>query len=105
MIPKKGKDLTDLKSWRPLSILNADYKILAKLLSNRLKRALKEIINPDQIGYMENRFCGENTRLIGDMIEFCKLKQHPCIILLVDFEKAFDTINWNFLNICLKHYE
>ena len=104
LIPKKGKDLTDLKSWRPLSILNADYKILAKLLSNRLKIALKEIINPDQIGYMENRFYGENTRLIADMIEFCKLKKHPSIILLVDFEKAFDTINWNFLNICLKHY-
>ena len=45
LIPKKDKDLTDLKSWRPLSILNADYKILAKVLSERLKAVLHEIIN------------------------------------------------------------
>ena len=56
LIPKKGRDLTDLKSWRPLSVLNTDYRILAKLLSNRLKITLKEIINPDQTGYMEKRF-------------------------------------------------
>ena len=56
LILKKDKDITDLKSWRPISILNTDYKILAKILSNRLKVVLKEIINPDQVGYMENRF-------------------------------------------------
>ena len=104
LIPKKGKDLTDLKSWRPLSILNTDYKILTKVLSNRLKIALSEIINPDQAGYMENRFCGENTRLIADIIDYTTLNKCPCIILLADFEKAFDSIPWNFLSSCLKSY-
>ena len=55
LIPKKDKDLTDLKSWRPLSILNTDYKIIAKVLANRWKCVLSEIINPDQIGYMKDR--------------------------------------------------
>ena len=50
LIPKKDKDLTELKSWRPLSLLNTDYKILAKILANRLKPTLSDIINPDQIG-------------------------------------------------------
>ena len=59
---------------------------------------LHEIISPDQIDYMKNRFCGENTRLIADVIEFYKIKNSSCIILLVDFEKAFDTVNWSFLN-------
>ena len=45
---------------------------------------------------MKNRYCGENTRLIADVIEFCKIKNFSCIILLVDFEKAFDTVNWSF---------
>ena len=104
LIPKKGKDLTKLESWRPLSILNTDYKILAKVLAKRLKLGLNEIINPDQIGYMEGRFCGENIRLIADMIEFCKINKTNCIILLADFEKAFDKINWNFLHNCLGHF-
>ena len=104
LIPKKGKDLTDIKSWRPLSPLNSDYKILAKVIANKLKDILPEIINTDQIGYMANRFCGENTRLIADIIKYCKINQKPCITLLADFEKTFDTINWSFLKSCIKRF-
>ena len=104
LIPKQGKDLTKLESWRPLSILNTDYKIIAKVLAKRLKGALSEIINPDQIGYMQNRFCGENIRLISDITDYCTLLKTPCLILLADFEKAFDKISWNFLHCCLKRF-
>ena len=104
LIPKKDKDLTDLKSWRPLSLLNNDYKILAKLLANRLRLTLTEIINPNQIGYMKDHFIGENTRLIANVIDYCKHTLQPSIILLADFGKAFDTINWNFLEKCLTHF-
>ena len=97
LIPKPNKDLRELKNWRPLSLLNADYKILTKTLSNRLKLTLPENINPDQIGYMKNRYCGENTRLISDIIEYCQLYKKPGVLLLVDFEKAFDTVRWQFL--------
>ena len=77
-------------------MLNADYKSLTKALAKRLK-ALPELINVDQIGYMSSKNRFENIRLILDMIEFCKIKNHSCIILLVDFETAFDSINWIFL--------
>ena len=93
LIPKQGKDLTRLESWRPLSILNTDYKIITKVLAKRLKIALSEIIDPDQIGYMQNRFCGENIRLIVDIIDYCTAQENPCLILLADFEKAFDKIS------------
>lgn len=62
------------------------------------------MINPDQIGYMENRYCGENTRLIADIIEYCQIYKKPGIILLIDFEKAFDTISWKFLYKVLEFF-
>ena len=57
------------------------------------------------MGYMEGRFYGENIRLITDMIDYCKLRKNPCIILLADFEKAFNKINWTFLHACLKKFD
>ena len=96
--------MTDLKSWRPLSILNTDYKIIAKVLSNRLKSVLSEIISPDQVGYMNGRLCGENTRLISDVIEYSRITNLSSIILLADFEKAFDTVKWSFLTKILGYY-
>ena len=104
MIPKSGKDIRDIKNWRPITLLNCDYKILTKTLSNRMKVALGEIINSDQIGYMEGRFCGENTRLIADIIEYSTVFKKPGILLLVDFEKAFDSISWNFLFSTLRYF-
>ena len=59
--------LSDLKSERPLTILNVNYKIIAKVVSKRLKAALKETLNPDQVKYIEDRFCGENISLISDI--------------------------------------
>ena len=62
-----------------------------------MKVPLPEYINADQIGYVSSRNCFENIRLMLDMIEFCKIKNCPCIILLVNFEKEFDSINWIYL--------
>ena len=104
LIPKKGKDLTKIESWRPLSILNTDYKILTKILGTRLKLALPELVNPDQIGYMSKRYYGENIRLINDIIDYCQIEKISSAILLIDFEKAFDTICWDFLKCCMDQY-
>lgn len=98
LIPKKDKDLRYLKNWRPLSLLNTDYKILTKLLANRMQCALDKIISHDQSGYIKGRYIGENVRLISDIISFTDNdNKQPGIIALLDFEKAFDTISWQFL--------
>ena len=91
-----------LKNWRPLSLLNTDYKILTKLLANRLKYVLPSIINEDQSGYLEGCFIGQNIRLLEDISFFTKAENKPGIILSIDFEKAFDSVNWNFLINTLK---
>ena len=97
LLPKPGKDIRLLKNWRPLSLLNTDYKILTKLLASRLQKVLPNIISEDQTGYIKGRYIGENIRTILDIIEYTNHKINPGIILFLDFEKAFDTISWKFL--------
>ena len=63
-----------------------DSKVSAKML----KVTPSEIINPDQIGSMQNCLFGENIRLINDINDYCTSLKNPCFILLVDFKKAFD---------------
>ena len=102
LIPKKGKKRILLKNWRPISLLNTDYKILTKCLAIRLHGVLPSIINIDQSGFLKDRYIGENIRTIADIIDYTSLKQKPGIILLLDFEKAFDTIRWSFIVDSLK---
>ena len=102
LIPKKDKDRTLLANWRPLSILNFDYKLLAKIIAQRMKTFLPNLIDPDQTGYVSNRYIGENLRLIADIILYTNLKNYPGLLLLVDFEKAFDTIEWDFIQKALE---
>ena len=97
IIPKKGKDLRRLKNWRPLTLLNTDYKILTKLLASRLQIVLPSLISRDQSGYLKGRYIGENIRSIYDTINFAAITDSPGMIVALDFEKAFDSISWPFL--------
>ena len=97
LIPKKDKDRTQLKNWRPISLLTTDYKLLTKMLANNLSNVLPTVINNDQTAYLKGRYIGENIRTITDIIDLCKAKNMTAALLLVDFEKAFDTVRWKFL--------
>ena len=102
LIPKKDKIRILLKNWRPITLLNTDYKILTKCLAFRLNKVLPSIIDLDQTGFLKGRYIGENIRTISDLIDYTSLRQQPGIILLLDFEKAFDTIKWSFILDSLK---
>ena len=100
-IPQKNKDETILENLRPISLLNVDYKILTKVLANRLEKVLPKIINPDQTGYVKGHYIGENIRLIQDLMFYLEKENSPSIAVFVDFRKAFDTIEWNYLEKAL----
>jgi hypothetical protein len=102
LLPKKLKNRLVLKDWRPISLLNTDYKIIAKILANRLKSVLPNIINDDQTGYIKDRYIGQNIRILEDVTFFTNQNQISGILLSIDFEKAFDSLNWNFLYKTLK---
>ena len=85
LLPKKDKDLLYLKNWRPISLLNLDYKLATKTIANRIKRVLTFIINSDQTGFIKGRCIGENTRLFLDIIEYCDQEEIPSILTFLDF--------------------
>lgn len=60
LLPKKGKDLRMLKNWRPISLLNTDYKILSTCIANKLKPHLTKLVSEDQTGFIKGWYIGEN---------------------------------------------
>ena len=71
-----------------------DYKICSPSIAQRIKKVLNEIIGETQTGFMKGRYIGECMRLICDLIDKCN---EPEILILLDFEKAFDSIEWPFI--------
>ena len=96
-LPKGNKDKLHLKNWRPISLLNTSYKLASACIAERLKSILPYIINEDQTGFISGRFIGENIRLLYDVIDYAEKNAIPGMLLLIDFEKAFDSVSWDFL--------
>ena len=80
--------------------MNVDYKILTKVIALRLEKVLAKIISSSQSGYVKGRYIGESIRLIKDAMDFTKVKNLPGIAVFLDFEKAFDSVEWDFLQKC-----
>ena len=74
-------------------------------MANRLKRFLSGLIDPDQSGFLKGRNIGSNVRLIMDVIEYTECNETPGAILLLDIEKAFDSVNHDFLLQVLKYFD
>ena len=98
LIPKGDENLTELKNWRPISLLNIDYKILSKVLARRMEKVLPKLVHSDQTGFVNGRFIGQNIRLLNDIMDYTDIEKLPGIFLFVDFEKAFDTVEWSFIS-------
>ena len=84
--------------------MNTDYKIAAKSIANRIKLVLPNLINHDQTGFLKGRFIGENIRLIDSIIQYATEKNIPGLLLFIDFEKAFDSLEWPFIHDTLRSY-
>jgi hypothetical protein len=103
-IPKEGKPKHFLKNWCPFTLLNVDFKIASACIANRIKPILGNIISETQKGFLKGRYIGECTRLLYDLIDKLEEEDIPGLLLLIDFEKAFDTMEWSFIEKTLQFY-
>ena len=104
LIPKKSDRDYELKSWRPLVLLNYDYKIFAKLLANRMDIVTKDIIGPQQYGFIKNRSAISSIRRTIEVVTFLKKTRTPGLIAIIDFEKAFDRISYSAIKGMLTYF-
>ena len=100
----KKENRADIKNYRPISLLNSDYKIIAKILANRLKSVLRAIVHTDQTGFVPGGDIGENVLLTQSIINFCEEQQKDGYLIFLDWEKAFDRVDHEFMFKVLEKY-
>ena len=97
MIEKKDKDKRKISNWRPISLINVDVKIGSKAIDLRLQTVLPRIIHHNQHGYVKGRTINDAIRTIDDILVYTERYGINGKMLAIDFQKAFDSVNRNFL--------
>ena len=103
LIPKGDKNKALIKNWRPLTLLNTLYKMVSGCIAERIKPHLDSIIHPNQKGFIAGRFIGEAIRTTYDVLHWAKMQKRAGILLLIDFEKAYDSLSFSFIKKCLNY--
>lgn len=97
LIPKKDEAI-EMKDYRPISCCNVLYKVISKILANRLKQILPHFISQDQSAFVKERLLMENVMLASELVKY----YHKSTVSLrcamkIDISKAFDSVQWSFL--------
>ena len=104
LIFKKRGDRKSLKNWRPISLLNVDYKIISKLITSRLANVIEFIVHSDQTCLVPARSIFSNVSLLHDIMDPIQQTDECAILVSLDQEKAFDRVNRVFLLELLEVY-
>jgi exonuclease III len=104
LLPKDGKDSSDIKNWRPITLSNCDSKIITKALSNRMAKVLGEIIDESQTAYVKGRSIMDNLRSIKFIKEHCIQEEVDSVLISLDAKKAFDSVDHKYIENTLKNY-
>ena len=97
LIPKKGRDMSKIKNWRPISLMNVDAKLLSKALNIRLEKHIDHLISKEQAAFIKGKLLQDNANTLKQAIAYAEKKKHVAYIFSVDFKKAFDQLEHTFL--------
>ncbi|RZB79929.1 UDP-galactose/UDP-glucose transporter 5 [Glycine soja] len=93
----KVPDPQNLYEFRPISLIGCVYKIVAKLLANRLKRIMPDIIDERQSAFVAGRQLLHSAIIANEVVEEAKRRKKSCLVFKADFERAYDSVSWDFL--------
>jgi len=96
LIPKV-RDPSKLEQYKPISLVGAMYKIIAKVLADRIKRVLPSVIDESQSAFLRGRGILDSVLLVNEVVEDLRRSGRSGLCLKVDFEKAYDSVRWEFL--------
>ena len=102
LLPKDLANRTEVSKYRPVSLLNADYKIISKILTSRLQPVMHKLVHEDQQCAVKGRKIQNHLHNIREIITYCRIKNIPARILSLDQEKAFDRVSHSFLHKVLE---
>ncbi|GKA71148.1 RNA-directed DNA polymerase, eukaryota [Tanacetum coccineum] len=93
-----------VKDFHPISLIGSIYKIIAKILANRLSYVIPDLISEVQSAFVANRQILDGHFILNELLSWCKSKKFKAMIFKVDFEKAFDSVRWDFFDDVLKSF-
>ena len=97
LVPKKSDSL-EMRDFRPIACCNVIYKVVSKIIANRLKRILPRIISANQSAFIKGRLLLENVLLASELVkDYHKDGVSPRCVMKIDISKAFDSVQWNFV--------
>jgi len=104
LLPKEGKDLSNIGNWRPITLTNCDLKIYTKLIANRVSKVLDKIIHPSQTAYIPGRNVHDNLRMFEFYRRYCEENNIDAVLMSMDAKKAFDSVDHKYMYKTLKKY-
>lgn len=102
-IYKLKGDRREIVNYRPITVLNTDYKLLTKVLAVRLAEVVGDLVHPDQAGFIPGRRIHHQTKLAQMAIDYCEAEEVNGVIIALDQEKAYDKIDHDYLWMLLEH--
>jgi len=101
LIPKVNNP-SSLKEYRLISLLGCLYKILSKVLAARLSKVMNSIISASQSTFLKGRHLVDGVLVVNEVVDLARRSKRECLILKMDFEKAYDSVDWSFLEYILR---
>ena len=104
LIPKCNKCDYLVNHWRPVTLLNGDFKIWAKTIANRLEEVAENLIGKQQYGFMKGRNIQCNIRRTLEVVTFLNRSSSPGVVAMVDFEKCFNRVEYKSIKGVFKYF-
>jgi len=102
LIPKLDKPKS-FNDYRPISLCNCIYKIIAKIISKRIKRILSKSVSAEQFGFLEGRQIHEAIGVAQEGIHSMKTLKLEGVVVKIDLSKAYDRVNWLYIRMLMTH--